>query len=285
MVLHVGNRLTKALGVGRVDKRFENWLWLFLNYYRAGLNPDLFGSLIARNDMADFISNSPGMKNRIEFEKNKALVPDENLKWITPSERQCNWLMRQLDTTTDPFLSIFPQRLQGRDMVIARIDWWNENIDHKVRIIDNLKLSWGQYAQQDDIFKWFKGEDESAKCELAWEWVKKHKPSFIRWQIPFKNHEDVIIYFDNPKFNESEKTLCVDKIKRRWSQQRYRENLSGKKQYNFVLSDSAIQALDKIAIKYDLKRPQILEILIKMEVEHGKYVPEKLRQIGLIDSI
>jgi len=285
MALLVENRLTKALGVGRVDKRFESWLWLFLNHYRGGLNPDHFGSSIARNEMAGFISNTPDMKDRIELEKNRALVPDESLRWITQSERQLNWLMRQLDTTTDPFLSILPQRLQGRDRVIARIDWWNESIDRKAREIENLKSNWGQYAQQDDIFKWLKGEDESAKCELAWEWVKKHKPSFMRWQTPFKNHEDVIIYFDNPKFNEHEKILCIDKIKRRWSQQRYRENLSGKKQYNFVLSDNAIQALDKIASKYDLKRPQILEILIKMEAEHGKYVPEKLRKIGLIDSI
>ncbi|MCW3479546.1 hypothetical protein OL229_08200 [Neisseriaceae bacterium JH1-16] len=279
------NRLTKALGVRRVDKRFESWLWLFLNYHRAGLSPDHFDSSIARDDMAEFISINPDLKNHIKFEKNKALVPDENLKWITQSERQCDWLMRQLDAATGPFLSTFPQRLQGRDRIVARIDWWNESIDRKVRKLDNLKFDWGQYTQQDYIFNWFKGEDERAKCELAWEWMNKHKPTLIKYQTPFKQYDEVIIYFDRSEFKEEEKAFYVDKIKRRWSQQRYRENLSGKKQYNFILSDSAIQALDKIAIKHDLKRPQILEILIKMEAEHGKYVPEKLRQIGLIDSI
>ncbi|MNC82874.1 hypothetical protein D3C75_1365720 [compost metagenome] len=55
--------------------------------------------------------------------------------------------------------------------------------------------------------------------------------------------------------------------------------MTGKKQYNFLLSDKAIKHLDKLAETYDLKRTQILEVLIKMEAEKGVYIPEKLKII------
>lgn len=74
----------------------------------------------------------------------------------------------------------------------------------------------------------------------------------------------------------------MDSIKKRWSQNKYRAKDTGKKQYNFVLSDKAIKRLDKLADKHDLKRTQVLEILLKMEEEKGDYIPARLKQ--LVDS-
>lgn len=58
--------------------------------------------------------------------------------------------------------------------------------------------------------------------------------------------------------------------------------MTGKKQHNFILSDKAIKRLDKLADKHDLKRTQVLEILLKLEEEKGIYIPARLKQ--LIDS-
>lgn len=71
----------------------------------------------------------------------------------------------------------------------------------------------------------------------------------------------------------------MNSIKKRWSQNKYRTKLTGKKQYNFILSDKAIQRLDKLAEKYDLRRTEVLEILLKMEEEKGAYIPERLRPL------
>ena len=58
---------------------------------------------------------------------------------------------------------------------------------------------------------------------------------------------------------------------------KYRENLKGKAQYNFVLSDKAIVSLEKLASRYEVSRARLLEILIEMEAEKNDHVPEKIR--------
>lgn len=58
--------------------------------------------------------------------------------------------------------------------------------------------------------------------------------------------------------------------------------MTGKKQYNFILSDKTIKRLDNLADKHNLKRTQVLDILLQMEEEKGIYIPERLKP--LIDS-
>ncbi|MFV2926885.1 hypothetical protein ACNIZQ_32015, partial [Pseudomonas alloputida] len=60
---------------------------------------------------------------------------------------------------------------------------------------------------------------------------------------------------------------------------KYRTKETDKKQYNFILSKKTIQRLDKLAEKYDLKRTQILDILLQMEEDKGIYIPEKLKPL------
>ena len=67
----------------------------------------------------------------------------------------------------------------------------------------------------------------------------------------------------------------MESIKKRWSQNKYRAKLTGKKQYNFILSEKAINRLDKLADKYDLRKTEVLEILLQMEEEKGIYIPER----------
>ncbi len=74
----------------------------------------------------------------------------------------------------------------------------------------------------------------------------------------------------------------MESIKKRWSQNKYRAKLTGKKQYNFILSEKAINRLDKLAGKYDLRRTEVLEILLQMEEEKGIYIPERKALTKLI---
>ncbi|WP_253947681.1 hypothetical protein [Pseudomonas aeruginosa] len=74
----------------------------------------------------------------------------------------------------------------------------------------------------------------------------------------------------------------MESTKKRWSQNKYRAKLTGKKQYNFILSEKAINRLDKLAGKYDLRRTEVLEILLQMEEEKGIYIPERKALTKLI---
>lgn len=238
-----------------------------------------------RDEMAMYFSFVKNITKDISALARQQMVQDEHLKWITNDDRLLAWLSIQISMHTRANLINLPLHLTGRDLVIAMLDIWAADLNQKILTIINIKNTWIQHIQQDHIFKWFKKEDEPRRCETAWEWLKKNKPELVSSMAPFKNQKDLLMSFDLAQLSEAEKIICIDQIKKRWSQQRYREKLTGKKQCNLILSDSTIQTLDKIAIKYNLKRAQILEILIKMEAEYEQYVPEKLRQIGLIDSI
>lgn len=85
--------------------------------------------------------------------------------------------------------------------------------------------------------------------------------------LPFDSYEGLLIFFDKANFVHEQKLFHVEKIKKRWSQQKYRQNMSGKAQCNFILSERAIDRLNKLATTYDLSRAQILEILLQMESE------------------
>ena len=69
----------------------------------------------------------------------------------------------------------------------------------------------------------------------------------------------------------------MNSIKKRWSQNKYRAKSTGKKQCNFILSQKAIHCLEELAKKHDLKKTEILEILLKMEEEKGTYIPERIK--------
>ena len=60
--------------------------------------------------------------------------------------------------------------------------------------------------------------------------------------------------------------------------------MSGKAQCNFILSERAIERLNKLATTYDLSRAQILEILLQMESEKKLYISEKIKVIKAINS-
>ena len=61
---------------------------------------------------------------------------------------------------------------------------------------------------------------------------------------------------------------------------KYRAKQNGKNQYNFILSDRAISRLDKLAKKHEIKRTEVLEILLKMEEENEHYILKHLNRLS-----
>jgi hypothetical protein len=86
-----------------------------------------------------------------------------------------------------------------------------------------------------------------------------------------------LIFFDHANLDKNQKSLFIERVKISWRQQKYRKNLTGKGQYNFILSDKAIARLDKLSETYELSRAKILDILLKMESEQNRYIPERIK--------
>lgn len=278
MAIRVDDALSKVLHETAYSKRFDNWLWFYLDSCGARFNSDYFHGPNMRAIMADYIAGRQEIVDDIKHYSSLDLLPIEMFEWIKEDERQCQWLVSLLKKEPDNWLGRPPIRLRNRDLVIAMIDTQRVDLSRKQSTVDRMKDSWSQHIENDGVLLWFKGKEEELKCELAWKWITAGNGGrYTRYSEQIRSHQELLMCFDRMEFSDDKKLLCLNSVKKSWSQRRYRKNLTGKKQYNFILSDPAIKRLDGLAKKYELKRTQVLEILLKMESEHETYMPEVVK--------
>lgn len=280
-------QLHKVLGGIAIDDRFITWLWFFLQSFYPQSNLGEYKSLDMNSKMSDFISKNPSLVSPIEEQKKLYLLPNIALRWITDDKMQHDWINNQIldrkwrtnrliPKTGDNSVAA-PKDLIGRDLLIAMIDIWSITPFEKHNEINKIKKLWIQNKQKSHIYDWFTGTDETQKLILAWDLTRKKHPSVTETILPFTSHQDLLVFFDNADLHEAEKTLLIDSIKKRWSQNQYRENMIGKKQCNFILSERTIARLDKLADTFDLRRVEVLDILLRMEESEGYYLHKGLK--------
>lgn len=282
MAVRFNDKLQKTFNSLNADSRFATWLWLLIKSNRPDIYLGDFKSPGMRDLMAEAIINQPELKQTIENQKSTDLLPEQSFQWITNNKRLNAFLIRKLTEKNGIYYTGGPDNLTGRDLTIAAIDTWQIDKIQKSVIVNQIRSEWEIHTASDHLFKWFDGPDEKEKLNTAWKITKAHYSYLDLHKIQPQERDDFVIFLDSPGITTSDKILLMDSIKKRWSQNKYRAKDTGKKQYNFVLSDKAIKRLDKLADKHDLKRTQVLEILLKMEEEKGDYIPARLKQ--LVDS-
>jgi len=277
--------LASLLGSDFKDRRYLAWLWLYLNYCeKIQLNPSNFDWVSESENIYRQINRDDCLISRIMIGKTE-IVPDINIQWIGNDLRQISivdsilwdelqhrWIYRQLP---------FPARFSERECLIAAIDLLHMNIEEKIHLLNRMEDSWNLHVAKDKIYNWFKDEKPKERCEFAFEWANKNEELVCSLRL-FEKWQDVASYLEGRYENESDKIVRIDKIKKAWSQKCYREKQSGKKQYNFILTDEAIKSLNDIAKKNGLKKTEVLEIILRMEKESGTYIAERLRRKKLL---
>lgn len=277
MAVNRGDKLAKALGGIETDKRFTNWLWLYLKNLIPSSNLGDFGSFFTRDRMAEAITSHNGIRQKIESERGLYLVPKESLNWITNDKRQFHWVTRKVAERNGPLHITGTTSLTYRDLAIATIDIWSIPFAEKLSAVIAIASEWNAQEKADKIFEWLYGQDERAKLELAWKMASNSHQLLTIHQTPWHETADMIVAMDTWLPSFADKKLFIDSIKKRWSQNKHRAKTTGKKQCNFILSEKAIDRLQKLADRHELKRAQILEILLQMEEEKGIYISERLK--------
>ena len=290
----INDRLQKTLNGINVDSRLSTWLWLLLKSQASHATPRKpeeleelgkigeLGSPGMRDRMADLIQKTQGGTEFIETQSASSLLPEKDLEWITSNKRQNLFIVRKLIEKNGNQPIMPPTNLTDRALTIAMIDIWAIEKNHKSWTINLIKFEWEQHSSSDHIFKWLDNSDIEKRLETAWEITKKKFPILTSQQKAPKEKDEFIILLDTQFITTPDKILLMESIKKRWSQNKYRKKLTGKKQYNFILSEKEINRLDKLADKYDLRRTEVLEILLQMEEEKGIYISERKALTKLI---
>lgn len=282
MVKNISDNLSRVLNESAHSDRNDIWLWLHLITHNVQLPATEIYSPGMRQLMADALAIDPNLVEHLKNIRHSQLLPEESFRWMNEGKRQIEWLHSKITFFVGAQGFIPPTGLSGKDLLIARIDLWNVDTTQKGLVLKDLHSRWNEHIRGDKYFTWF--SDNEDKCALASDWMSKHADPFMANYLPFDTFEGLLIFFDKASYIHEQKLFHVDKIKKRWSQQKYRQNMSGKAQCNFILSERAIERLNKLATTYDLSRAQILEILLQMESEKKLYISEKIKVIKAINS-
>lgn len=283
MAVIYNDGLAEVLGIKKVDRRLQTWIWLYLCWNQPmqfnGQNngPD------SRGPMADFLQAHNTIRDDVRRHIDSGFFPDHALAWIKNEARQCGWLMAYFQRIVGgTWESPVMHSLTEYQYLVGRLDWWPTSLNEKLLQLQNAQLAWESQQKKDLVFKWFSDEDEAEKCTTMWEFLCRTAifPAFNH--PPVKSHQELLAFFDKTNLNDAERELKVAKVKALWSQQKYRKNLNGKKQCNLVLKDETIDALDKLAKEHQLTRVQVLEVVLRGEVENGTYFSDFNRRLALV---
>ncbi|QEU05027.1 hypothetical protein [Pseudomonas oryzihabitans] len=257
-----------------INNRQAIWLWLGLFVYEEfDFDQDTCNGATMREVIADALREAPDIASDISRKKDKYLLPEEQIKWITNHPRQIQWLTAKIDATAHKVLPRGLPRLQGRERIIATLDIWQVELYKKQREVKNLNELWRRHIANDSQLDWFNDKKEGTKrCLCAWEWIQKKYLSPLSMQLPIGDYQELLMFFDKEDFKPLERTAIIKSIKNLWYKKQFNERASEKKQVNILLSKATISQLDLLASKHDLKRAQIIENLIKEEASAGLYL-------------
>ncbi|HEX8594740.1 MAG TPA: hypothetical protein VF682_15900 [Pseudomonas sp.] len=248
------------------------WIWQRLKS-RLDLKDGEYASsaqLKLISEKLESARNAQGLRDEMKID----LLPPKRFDWIKNSTRQILWIEKKLRMEPAPPVPLPPQ-VAARDSLIAQIDYLNKGVE-KSEWLSHLERTWHNQLQEDSIFQWFEDKSEKEKCALAWEWMIKNKPFLTDGQRPFRNHADLVLFFESSNTTLDEKKLYVNTVKKRWTQKKYREQTSTQKQHNFILAAQSGESLAALARKHKMTKSSVIEALIDGEARVGSYLSAAL---------
>lgn len=140
-------------------------------------------------------------------------------------------------------------------------------------ILDHLKSKWQDIRTNEGITHWFE-ENNPSQWAWAWSYLQNitQRPLEPAW-IPSKDSEKkaAVIATIDLSDNVDRKALIIDKMKKAWSQKKFREKSSGKKPYSISMTLNTKQKLNALAEEKGMKINDMVEYLVKNEYQKRNF--------------
>ena len=215
------DRLAEIIGTTDFSKRIELFVWISLpqgDQYFVTQSLELMPGRY-RDVFADHLNRNQRLANDIRNRLQGGLLPEHYLDWLVETKRQPLWVEEYISRPkiTEPtssrvniFPSGIPHHLVGRNRSIAMFDYWASTTMHpneRIGRSNAMHLAWQDQTRQDRYFSWLDGEDGEKKMRFFENWLKSKPTIWSYFSLQFQSHEDLLIFFDQPKFSESDKRL------------------------------------------------------------------------------
>ena len=259
--------------------------WAFLCHINeARLSITTKGESIKR-EIVQALNRNSELAGKIKAWKTTHVIP-ENATPKIPEDGRRNRIIRKELLWQGITPSFYHQELTELENTTAAIDVAECAAKTKLLALNGILFRLPSLTETDGIFDWFDGEQSSEKISLAESILCNISTNSIFNTPPpkIKTKLDIIEHFDGALNTWKSRQDFVKKVKRHWSQKKYKENNNGKKQKNFLLSEVTIKRLEKIAKMHDISQTQALEILILMESKEKKYIKKRMNTVTITDD-
>ncbi|MCH7315542.1 hypothetical protein [Acinetobacter sp. ANC 3882] len=254
------------------DREFQ-WLWSFTqmyNLYPLGINSSITQK---KQILINHINNHQNKNEHIRNLKisiENYLIPLEHLNWIQKDDnRKLIWLLTKCPLELNTTIPIGINSTLYKDFLLI-LDSCPLDANSKINFMQIKKREWEKIKTPEKEIKWL---DKSNEIQLSWAWeyLKKFYKSIDPFHPPQNIDElynSVLSSFDNMSYeNISDKKLFMDRMKKTWSQKKFRDSGKAKKPYHIPLTKSTRTQLEKLAEFKNLRKDQVIEELIMKEYE------------------
>lgn len=247
-----------------------NWLWH--SQFYAKKHPLIMQSNILekRNIIETNINNQRDEKNhlnnyRVKIEQN--LIKESEIEWINKKDEILLTLIINLlkqGYNLDLKTGLYPTHYS---YFLSIIDELPNTAEEKLSTINNIKNYYFIISQSPNDTNWIDINNKE-QIDWAWNYLKKNNllaflPIFLFNTPEYYNAVISSIYLLSSNINIPLKELVLLKMKKAWSQQKFRLSGKVKKAYHLPLTKEANKKLKKLSEVMNKTESQILEILIE----------------------
>lgn len=232
--------------------------------------------LLAENHLED----KKDLARKLKISLPDFLTTEDRFSWIKNDDRVCLWIWLTLKNDTLAVwqkptkyieLTKLPQQPSGHteryDAIVQYIDVAIDTTAKTTSYMDLLKSSWNNRRSTKSNLSWINPE-QPKQIEWCWEYLYKNPPfgHYVQ-QNPTNTHEKYLYclaWFDTWQTPSSDTIeLFLIKMKKAWSQKKFRDNQQERRTYSFSLKPGTREQLTQVANNHSMKDNEVLEKLIR----------------------
>jgi len=254
------------------------WLWELMNNEGAELGDwhTANGTIARQNIIARAIaghSDPQSITEHLRDSTTEALIDIRRFDWIdAKSDRLLIWLLTELKYSqlwlSDSCREFIPEavpREDRKDLVISLIDRASNIKKVKLQWLANAKDRWVQSATPESLTKWINLDDET---QLKWALNYLTDRGKARYRFSPLDNRDyyaaVLSTLDHiSRENPDSAALLIIRMKRNWSQKKWRDFNNSKITCQISLNRDAKKMLDKLARKSGVTLSELVERQIR----------------------
>ncbi len=225
------------------------------------------------------------------------LIPMSAFEWIKDNDRCCFWVwgyirfmhiyQNEIALPTDNELinvSKTPSNSNERfEYIVEMFDRWKYK--KKKQFLDEIRNKWSDvYLNNKTPFKWL-DKNNTEQCKWAWNYTENYLKNNQRlsYKIVALPHVTPSINTENSlgmylsvfaafdlwcELPEAKKLFLIN-INKAWNQQKYRNEMKGKKALNIYIDKKSKEKLDQLSEKRNMKLNKMIEYLIDNEFNNN----------------